>query len=95
MKTNKKIIALVLALSIIFGNVLSFAEMVPVTGSMAIYDHNAYNVTTKETFKLSDVITGKYNFFVYGGADCLNTYATLQALEKFIAITKPGTLQAF
>lgn len=95
MKTNKKVIALIMVLSLIFCNTIAFAEMDLVKVTMPIIAQEAYNVSTNQTFKVTDLTSDKYNFLVYGGTDCSNTYATLQALDKFIAITKPGVLQAF
>lgn len=95
MYTKRLLIALILIMSLIFANTVSFAEIEPVTNRITIIPHQAYNVITGEMFKLTDLTDNKYNFFVYGGADCFNTNATLMALDKFISITKPGTIQAF
>jgi hypothetical protein len=92
---NKKVIVLIIVLSMILSNTYVFAEMVAVETDTKVLNHKVYNVSTNETLNLTELIDGKYNIMVYGSTKCTNTYATLQALDKFISITKPGSLQAF
>ncbi len=95
MKVNKKAIAILMVLILIFGNTVAFAQMTATVNSMSTLPQKAFNVKTNTAFNLTDLTPNKYNFLVYGFEDCSNLRGTLATLDKLFSIIKPGAVQAF